>query len=81
MFDAAVAVKELRGSFASGKTRSYEWRVSQLQSLHKLCVDHEEDICDALRSDLSKPVLESIVHEVSVLNLPHCCSLLSFLKQ
>ncbi|XP_022132142.1 aldehyde dehydrogenase family 3 member H1 isoform X2 [Momordica charantia] len=66
VFDAAVAVKELRGSFASGKTRSYEWRVSQLQSLHKLCVDHEEDICDALRSDLSKPVLESIVHEIAM---------------
>lgn len=63
---AAAMVKGLRGSFASGKTRSYEWRVSQIQSLFKLCVDHEEDFCDALRSDLSKPVLESIVHEVSI---------------
>uniref|UniRef100_A0A9I9CZ22 Aldehyde dehydrogenase n=1 Tax=Cucumis melo TaxID=3656 RepID=A0A9I9CZ22_CUCME len=65
-FDAAAAtelVKELRAIFISGNTRSYEWRVSQLESLLKLCVDHEEDICDALRSDLSKPALESIIHE------------------
>lgn len=69
VFDAAELVKELRGSFASGKTRSYEWRVSQLECIMKLSVDHEEDICDALRSDLSKPVLESILHEVFVFEL------------
>lgn len=71
-FDAAAAtelVKELRAIFISGNTRSYEWRVSQLESLLKLCVDHEEDICDALRSDLSKPALESIIHEVFLLAL------------
>ncbi|CAK9325423.1 unnamed protein product [Citrullus colocynthis] len=69
VFDAAAAtelVKELRGSFGSGNTRSYEWRVAQLESLLKLSVDHEEDICDALRSDLSKPALESVIHEISM---------------
>ncbi|XP_011653786.1 aldehyde dehydrogenase family 3 member H1 [Cucumis sativus] len=69
LFDAAAAtdlVNELRAIFNSGNTRSYEWRVSQLESLLKLCVDHEEDICDALRSDLSKPALESIIHEIGM---------------
>lgn len=71
VFDAAAAtelVKKLRRSFTTGTTRSYEWRVSQLESLLKLSLEHEEDLCNALHSDLSKPVLESIVHEVLVLN-------------
>ncbi|XP_038899560.1 aldehyde dehydrogenase family 3 member H1-like isoform X1 [Benincasa hispida] len=70
VFDAAAAtelVKKLRCSFTTGRTRSYEWRVSQLENLLKLSVEHEEDICDALRSDLSKPVVESIVHEIALL--------------
>jgi hypothetical protein len=29
-----------------------------------MCDEHEEDIVDALRQDLSKPQLESIVYEV-----------------
>ncbi|XP_031740458.1 uncharacterized protein LOC116403449 [Cucumis sativus] len=69
LFDAAAAtelVNTLRRSFTTGRTRSYEWRVSQLESLLKLSQEHEEDLCDALHSDLSKPVLESIVHECSV---------------
>lgn len=60
----AFVVEELRGSYASGKTRSYEWRVSQLENLLKLSSDHEQDIVDALRSDMSKPELESIIYEV-----------------
>jgi len=69
VYDASMQVKELRESFASGKTRCYKWRVSQLESLFKLSVVHKEDICDALRSDLSKPVMEAIIHEVFVLKL------------
>lgn len=72
VFDATAAtelVKELRGTFASGRTRSYEWRVSQLESILKLSADHEEEISDAIHSDLSKPALESIIHEVFVLKL------------
>lgn len=57
-------MEEVRESYASGKTRSYEWRVSQLKNLLKLSSDHEQDIVDALRSDISKPELESVVYEV-----------------
>lgn len=66
-FDAESAsemVAELRGCFAAGKTRSFEWRESQLKSLVKLATDHERDIVEALRSDLAKPELESIIYEV-----------------
>ncbi|KAG7024757.1 Aldehyde dehydrogenase family 3 member I1, chloroplastic, partial [Cucurbita argyrosperma subsp. argyrosperma] len=47
VFDVAAAtesVKKLRGSFTTGRTRSYEWRVPQLESLLKLSVEHEESL-------------------------------------
>lgn len=71
VFDSKAAsslINELRQSFGSAKTRSYEWRVSQLESLVNLANDHEQDIVDALRSDVSKPELESVIYEVNILN-------------
>lgn len=70
VFDAEAAslfVKELRGTFATGKTKSYEWRVSQLKSLMKMLSEREPDIVDALRQDLDKPELESSIYEVAML--------------
>ncbi|KAF4346828.1 hypothetical protein G4B88_016983 [Cannabis sativa] len=67
VFDSTTAsflLKELKQSFASGKTRSYEWRVSQLKSILKFVNDHEQDVVDALRSDLSKPEFEFVIYEV-----------------
>ncbi|KAK7385166.1 hypothetical protein VNO78_30878 [Psophocarpus tetragonolobus] len=69
-FDAETAsllVKELRGAFGSGKTRSYQWRVSQLNALMKLVVDREQEIVDALRNDLAKPPLETVAYEIAML--------------
>ena len=68
-FDAEAAsmlVKDLRATFASGKTRSYEWRVSQLNALIELADAHEQQIIDALFSDLAKPPLETVVYEVAL---------------
>lgn len=62
--EAAAMVEELRGSYRSGKTRSYEWRVSHLKKLEKITEFHEQEIVEALRSDLSKPETESFVQEV-----------------
>ena len=61
---AARLVKGLREAFVAGKSRSYQWRVSQLKSILKMAEDHEQDVADALRSDLAKPELESVVYEV-----------------
>ncbi|PIA47463.1 hypothetical protein AQUCO_01400247v1 [Aquilegia coerulea] len=63
---ASLLVKELRGTFASGKTKSYEWRVSQLKSIVKMMEDNESQITDALSKDLSKPRFESFVAEISM---------------
>lgn len=47
-----------------GQLMSYEWRISQLNNLHKIAEFHEKEIVEALRSDISKPEFESFVHEV-----------------
>lgn len=63
--EAAKLVAGLRETFGSGKTKSYEWRVSQLQAIVKLADEREKDIIGALRSDLNKSEFESYVHEVT----------------
>lgn len=67
MVDAEAIVKELRETYESGKTKSYEWRVSQLKALLKIAENHEKEIADALYSDLSKPELEAFIHEISMM--------------
>lgn len=66
---AAEFVEGLRGAFATGRTRSYQWRESQLKGLLKMTEEHERDIADALRADLSKPEFESFIYEVRPLLL------------
>lgn len=70
---AARLVKGLREAYGSGKTRTYEWRVSQLKSILKMADDREKDIVNALYSDLGKPELESVVYEVAMLK--NACTL------
>lgn len=67
MVDAEAIVKELRGTYESGKTKSYEWRVSQLKALLKIGENYEKEIADALYSDLSKPELEAFIHEIAMM--------------
>ncbi|KAF8405705.1 hypothetical protein HHK36_007782 [Tetracentron sinense] len=63
---AASLVKELRRTFTSGKTKSYEWRISQLKNILKMVDENEKQIVEALRKDLSKPELEAFVSEISM---------------
>ncbi|CAL0305508.1 unnamed protein product [Lupinus luteus] len=65
--EASLLVKDLRESFGSGRTRSYEWRVSQVKALLKMLVDDEQEIVDAIRSDLSRPLFEIVVYEIGFL--------------
>lgn len=57
-------VKEIKGSYATGKTRSYEWRMSQLQRLLQMLEHHEQEIAEAIVADLSKPRFEALIYEV-----------------
>lgn len=65
---AAVLVNELRKTFNSGKTKSYEWRISQLESISKMIDEKEKEIVEALHRDLSKPELEAFLSEVCILH-------------
>ncbi|RWW71423.1 hypothetical protein BHE74_00020832 [Ensete ventricosum] len=61
---AAVLVAGLRRGFASGRTRSYEWRAAQLKGIARMIDDKEAEIMAALHDDLAKPHMESYLHEV-----------------
>uniref|UniRef100_A0A2P2LRF5 Aldehyde dehydrogenase family 3 member I1ic n=1 Tax=Rhizophora mucronata TaxID=61149 RepID=A0A2P2LRF5_RHIMU len=64
--EAGLLVTELRQQFNSGKTKSYEWRVSQLKGIVKMVEDKEKEIAEALHMDLDKPELEAFVSEISL---------------
>lgn len=61
---AGLLVKELRKSFNSGRTKSYEWRMLQLNNIARMLDEKERDIIEALYKDLSKPELEAFISEV-----------------
>lgn len=61
---AGLLVEELRKSFNSGRTKSYEWRMLQLNNIARMLDEKEKDIIEALYKDLSKPELEAFISEV-----------------
>ncbi|CAA0840822.1 Aldehyde dehydrogenase family 3 member H1 [Striga hermonthica] len=63
--NVAAVTAELRSTFAAGKTRTFQWRVSQLKALLKMATQHEGEIVRALRADLNKPELEAFAHEIN----------------
>jgi len=54
-----------RKAFSAGVTRPVEWRKAQLDGLIRLLEEQEKRLCDALHSDLGKPVNEAWLTEVS----------------
>jgi len=52
---ANLLVKDLQKSFDSGMIKSYEWRLSQLESITKMLEEKEKEITEALYKDLGKP--------------------------
>lgn len=64
---AASLVDEFRRNFRSGKTKSYEWRVAQLQNIARMIDENENKIKDALNKDLGKPPFESFIAEINML--------------
>jgi aldehyde dehydrogenase (NAD+) len=62
--DAGALVAGLRKTFASGRTRSFEWRRDQLRAMRRMLVERESDFVDALAADLGKPPTETYATEV-----------------
>ncbi|KAK6115590.1 hypothetical protein DH2020_007859 [Rehmannia glutinosa] len=63
--EAEGVAEELRSTYATGKTKTFEWRASQLKALLKIVTHHEKEIVEALRCDLNKPELEAVVYEIA----------------
>jgi aldehyde dehydrogenase (NAD+) len=57
-------VLALRSSFESGRTRSYEWRLQQLNGLLTLLSENERRIIDTLREDVGKTELDAWTAEI-----------------
>jgi aldehyde dehydrogenase (NAD+) len=57
--DAAALVGRLRATYASGRTRSLEWRQEQLAALKRMLVEREDDLVAALAADLGRPPFEA----------------------
>ncbi|KAJ8648521.1 hypothetical protein MRB53_001544 [Persea americana] len=61
------AMAELRESFRSTKTRSAEWRKTQLRGLERLLQEKEREIYKALDEDLGKHHTEAYRDEIGIL--------------
>jgi aldehyde dehydrogenase (NAD+) len=51
---AAAIVAKLRATQATGKTRSIEWRLRQLNGIVRMCAERESEMATALASDLGR---------------------------
>jgi aldehyde dehydrogenase (NAD+) len=62
--DIPGTVRRLRETFATGRTRSLDWRKRQLRALEKLMVDNEPAIAEALASDLGRKPFEAWLADI-----------------
>ncbi|MFZ1160910.1 aldehyde dehydrogenase family protein [Mycobacterium sp.] len=63
--DVAKTVARLRKTFATGKTRSIQWRKEQLLALKRLIIENETKIADALEKDLGRSPFEAWLADVA----------------
>jgi aldehyde dehydrogenase (NAD+) len=63
--DIAKTVARLRQTFATGRTRSLEWRKEQLRALKQLMVENETKVADALEKDLGRSPFEAWLADVA----------------
>ncbi len=61
----AETVARLRRTFASGRTRSVEWRKQQLLALAALMEENEDAIAKALAEDLDRNPVEAFIADVA----------------
>lgn len=51
---------EQKEFFFTDETRTYEWRIDQLNRLEKMLVENQEVFCQALKTDFNKPPFEQL---------------------
>jgi aldehyde dehydrogenase (NAD+) len=63
--DIADTVKRLRDMFATGRTRSVDWRKQQLQALEKMMFENEAAIAAAVEADLGRSPFEAWLADIA----------------
>ena len=63
--DIPDIVRRLRETFATGRTRSVEWRKQQLQALERLMTENEGAIAEALEKDLGRSPFEAWLADIA----------------
>ncbi|WP_396885517.1 aldehyde dehydrogenase family protein [Mycobacterium sp. SMC-8] len=63
--DSAALVADLRRVFATGRTRTLEWRQAQLRGIERMCEERESEIAQALAADLGRSSFEAWLGDVS----------------
>ncbi|KJX74504.1 aldehyde dehydrogenase family protein [Mycobacterium lepromatosis] len=63
--DSAAIVARLRQTFASGRTRSVDWRTQQLRALQALMTENEGAIAQALADDLDRNPVEAFIVDIA----------------
>ncbi|XP_033143617.1 aldehyde dehydrogenase family 3 member F1 isoform X2 [Brassica rapa] len=58
------SLREMRDTFASGRTRSVKWRKTQLEAIIEMVKDNEDKMCDVLFQDLGKHSIEAFRDEL-----------------
>jgi len=64
--EISSSVEKLRLYFNRGSTRSYSWRIKQLNTLLRLITDNQSLLAEALHKDLGKCSIEAALTEVTV---------------
>ena len=59
-------LNQLQDQVLSGVTRQERWRRNQLYTLSNLLDNHQQEILDALREDLSKPPTEALFEIIAI---------------
>ncbi|SRX92704.1 aldehyde dehydrogenase [Mycobacterium leprae TN] [Mycobacterium shimoidei] len=57
--DIAAILARLRRTFATGKTRTLQWRQTQLRALERMMAENEAKIAEALNEDLCRKPFEA----------------------
>lgn len=47
-------LQKARNAFRSGVTKDVNFRIQQLNNLHRMCVENEKELVDAVMQDLGK---------------------------
>jgi aldehyde dehydrogenase (NAD+) len=63
--ETSELLTDLRGVFASGRTRGLSWRLEQLRGIERLCDERESDIATALGEDLGRPPVDAWLGDIA----------------